>query len=43
MLHHKIGIEVVQIAVGHNDIRMTQGYNHPTKEQLYSAIKQRIN
>jgi len=40
MLSQRIGIEVVQRIVGHRDIRMTQRYNHPTKEQLRFALKQ---
>lgn len=39
LLKKKIGIEVVQKIVGHKDIRMTQRYNHPTKDDLKDAIK----
>ncbi len=38
LLKKKIGIEVVQKIVGHKDIRMTQRYNHPTKDDLRDAI-----
>ena len=38
MLRNKIGIEVAQLVVGHKDIRMTQSYNHPTKEELRSSM-----
>tara|TARA_R110002072_G_scaffold71981_2_gene172486 strand:- start:879 stop:1742 length:864 start_codon:yes stop_codon:yes gene_type:complete len=38
LLKKKIGIEVVQKIVGHKDIRMTQRYNHPTKDDLKEAI-----
>ena len=38
LLKKKIGIEVVQKIVGHQDIRMTQRYNHPTKDDLKNAI-----
>ena len=39
LLKKKIGIEVVQKIAGHKDIRMTQRYNHPTKDDLKDAIK----
>ena len=39
LLKRKIGIEVVQRFVGHQDIRMTQRYNHPTKDDLRNALK----
>ena len=39
LLKRKIGIEVVQKIVGHKDIRMTQRYNHPTKNDLRNALK----
>ena len=38
LLKKKIGIEVVQKIVGHKDIRMTQRYNHPTKDDLKNAV-----
>ena len=38
LLKRKIGIEVVQKIVGHKDIRMTQRYNHPTKDDLKDAV-----
>jgi len=38
LLKRGIGIEVVQLVVGHHDIRQTQGYNHPSKEDLRDAI-----
>ena len=41
LLNRKVGIEVVQIVVGHNDIRMTQRYNHPSKEDIKSALSHR--
>lgn len=39
LLKRKIGIEVVQLIAGHNDIRMTQAYNHPDKFDLRNALK----
>ena len=39
LLKRRVGIEVVQKVVGHRDIRMTQRYNHPTKDDLREAIK----
>ena len=39
LLRRKVGIEVVQKIVGHKDIRMTQRYNHPTKDDLRQAVK----
>ena len=38
LLKKKIGIEVVQKIVGHKDIRLTQRYNHPTKDDLKNAV-----
>lgn len=38
LLKRKIGIDVVQKIVGHKDIRMTQRYNHPTKDDLKEAL-----
>jgi len=38
LLKKKIGIEVVQKIVGHKDIRMTQRYNHPTKDDRKNAV-----
>tara|TARA_R100000951_G_scaffold113021_1_gene114330 strand:- start:24 stop:887 length:864 start_codon:yes stop_codon:yes gene_type:complete len=43
LLKKKIGIEVVQKIVGHQDIRMTQRYNHPTKDDLKNAISKAYN
>ena len=43
LLKRKIGIEVVQKIVGHKDIRMTQRYNHPTKDDLKSAVSEVLN
>jgi len=43
LLKKKIGIEVVQKIVGHKDIRMTQRYNHPTKDDLKDAISKVYN
>jgi integrase len=42
-LKRKIGIEVVQKIVGHKDIRMTQRYNHPTKDDLKEAVSKIYN
>lgn len=42
LLKKRVGIEVVQKVVGHRDIRMTQRYNHPTKDDLREAIKEKI-
>jgi integrase len=39
LLKRRVGIEVVQKVVGHRDIRMTQRYNHPTKDDLRDALK----
>lgn len=39
LLKRNVGIEVVQKVVGHRDIRMTQRYNHPSKDDLRNAIK----
>ena len=39
LLNKKVGIEVVQKIVGHKDIRITQRYNHPTKDDIRNAIK----
>jgi len=39
LLKRRVGIEVVQKVVGHRDIRMTQRYNHPTKDDLREALK----
>ena len=39
LLKRKIGIEVVQLIAGHNDIRMTQAYNNPDKFDLRNALK----
>ena len=43
LLKRKIGIEVVQKIVGHKDIRMTQRYNHPTKDDLKNAVSEVLN
>ena len=43
LLKRKIGIEVVQKIVGHKDIRMTQRYNHPTKDDLKNAVSEVFN
>ena len=43
LLKKKIGIEVVQKIVGHKDIRMTQRYNHPTKDDLKEAVSKVYN
>ena len=43
LLNKKIGIEVVQKIVGHKDIRMTQRYNHPTKDNLRDAVSKVYN
>lgn len=43
LLNKKIGIEVVQKIVGHKDIRMTQRYNHPTKDDLKNAVSEVFN
>jgi len=40
LLRRKVGIDVVQKVVGHKDIRMTQRYNHPTKDDLRDAVKE---
>ena len=39
LIKNGVGIEVAQLVAGHEDIRMTQKYNHPTKEELRKAIK----
>jgi len=39
LLNKKVGIEVVQKIAGHKDIRITQRYNHPTKDDIRNAIK----
>jgi integrase len=39
LLKRRVGIEVVQKVVGHRDIRMTQRYNHPTKDDLREALQ----
>lgn len=38
LLKKGIGIEVVQKIVGHKEIRMTQRYNHPSKDDLREAV-----
>ena len=43
LLKKKIGIEVVQKFVGHQDIRMTQRYNHPTKDDLRNALDEAMS
>jgi integrase len=42
LLKRRVGIEVVQKVVGHRDIRMTQRYNHPTKDDLREALKMQV-
>ena len=39
LLKRKVGIEIVQKVVGHRDIRMTQRYNHPSKDDIRDAVK----
>lgn len=39
LLKQKVGIEVAQRIAGHRDIRMTQRYNHPTKEDIRDVLK----
>jgi integrase len=43
LLRRNIGIEVVQKVAGHRDIRMTQRYNHPTKDDLRNSLKVTVN
>ena len=38
LLKRKIGIETVQLVVGHSDIRMTQAYNHPDKFDIRNTL-----
>tara|TARA_Y100000361_G_C11146204_1_gene338177 strand:- start:884 stop:1726 length:843 start_codon:yes stop_codon:yes gene_type:complete len=38
LLKRKIGIETVQLVVGHSDIRMTQAYNHPDKFDIKNTL-----
>ena len=42
LLKRRVGIEVVQKVVGHRDIRMTQRYNHPTKDDLREALQMQV-
>ena len=39
LLKKGIGIEVVSKIVGHKEIRMTQRYNHPSKDDLKDKLK----
>lgn len=39
LLKRRIGIETVQLVVGHSDIRMTQAYNHPDKFDIRDTLK----
>jgi len=39
LLKRKIGIETVQLVVGHSDIRMTQAYNHPDKFDIRDTLR----
>ena len=41
LLKRKIGIETVQLVVGHSDIRMTQAYNHPDKFDIRDTLSGR--
>jgi len=38
LLKRKIGIETVQLVVGHQDIRQTQAYNHPDKFDIKNTL-----
>lgn len=40
LLKRKIGIETVQLVVGHSDIRMTQAYNHPDKFDIRNTLNE---